>query len=66
MLAASCSGVFQVMIAEDIERVWRNPAECGARSAEWEDLGIPLLTALSDDTRLTGSRLLQIKRAIAT
>ena len=64
MLAAARNRVFQVMVAEDIERIWCNRAESGPRSAEWEDLGMPLLTAVGDDTRLTGWRVMQIKQVI--
>jgi hypothetical protein len=64
MLAAARNGVFQVMVAEDSERIWCNRAESGPRSAEWEDLGMPLLTAVGDDTRLTGWRVMQIKQVI--
>jgi site-specific DNA recombinase len=65
MLAAARRDAFQVIIAEDVERIWRNRAESGPRSAEWEDLGIHLLTAVGDDTRRTGwGLLIQIKQAI--
>jgi hypothetical protein len=34
------------------------------RSAAWEDLRITLLTAVGDDTRLTGWRVIRIKQAL--
>jgi DNA invertase Pin-like site-specific DNA recombinase len=65
MLVAARCGAFEAIIAEDVERIWRNRAESGPRSAEWEDLGIHLLTAVGDDTRRTGwGLLIQIKQAI--
>lgn len=54
MLTAARGAVFQIIIVEDISRLWRNRAEYGPRSAELEDLGINLLTAVGDDTRRDG------------
>jgi site-specific DNA recombinase len=57
---------FDVIVTEDISRLWRNRAEFGAASAELEDLGVHLLTAVGDDTRRDGYGLvLGIKHAIA-
>lgn len=57
---------FDVIIAEDISRLWRNRAEFGTRSAELEDLGVNLITCVGDDTRRDGYGLvLGIKSAIA-
>ncbi len=66
MLAAARDGAFDVVVAEDISRLWRSRAEFGPRSAEFEDLGIHILTCVGDDTRRDGYGLvLGIKQAIA-
>jgi site-specific DNA recombinase len=66
MLSAARRREFDVLIAEDISRLWRNRAEFGGRSAELEDLGVHLLTAVGDDTRRDGwGLLIAIKSAIA-
>jgi site-specific DNA recombinase len=66
LLAAARAGEFEVIVTEDISRLWRSRAEFGPRSAELEDLGIHLLTAAGDDTRREGWGLvLGIKQAIA-
>jgi site-specific DNA recombinase len=66
MLAAARRREFDIIIAEDISRLWRNKAEFGPRSAELEDLGVHLLTAVGDDTRRDGwGLLIQIKLAMA-
>lgn len=66
LLAAARRGEFEIIVAEDISRLWRNRAEYGTRSAEFEDLGIHLLTCVGDDTRRDGWGLvLGIKQAIA-
>lgn len=54
LLTAARAGAFDIIIAEDISRLWRNRAEFGARSAELEDLGVHLLTCVGDDTRRDG------------
>jgi len=46
MLAAARRHQFAIIIVEDISRLWRNRAEFGARSAEFEDLGIHCLTCV--------------------
>ena len=51
MLDAARRGEFDVLIAEDTDRLWRSIAEYGPRSAEFEDLKIDLVTAEGDDTR---------------
>lgn len=57
---------FDIVVTEDISRLWRNRAEFGAASSELEDLGVHLLTAVGDDTRRDGYGLvLGIKHAIA-
>jgi site-specific DNA recombinase len=66
LLQAARTGEFDVIIAEDLSRVWRNRAEAGARSAELEDLGIHLLTPSGIDTRRDGYGLiLAIQTALA-
>jgi site-specific DNA recombinase len=51
MLTAARQGKFDVLIAEDTDRLWRAIAEYGPRSAELEDLKIHLVTDDGDDTR---------------
>lgn len=66
MLTAARSGEFEVIVAEDISRLWRARAEYGQRSAELEDLNVHLVTCVGDDTRRDGYGLvLGIKSAIA-
>ncbi len=54
LLAAARAGSFDIIVAEDISRLWRNRAEFGSRSAELEDLGVHLVTCVGDDTRRDG------------
>ena len=66
LLAAARRHEFDVIVTEDISRLWRNRTEFGPRSAELEDLGIHCLTAVGDDTRRDSWGLvLQIKQAMA-
>jgi site-specific DNA recombinase len=66
MLTAARAGKFDVVITEDISRLWRNRAEFGPRSAELEDLGVHCVTCVGDDTRREGWGLvIQIKQAMA-
>jgi DNA invertase Pin-like site-specific DNA recombinase len=66
MLAAARAGEFDVLITEDIDRLWRNRAEFGPRSAELEDLGVHWLSCVGDDTRREGWGItIQIKAAMA-
>ena len=66
LLAAARRHEFDVIVVEDISRLWRNRAEFGPRSAELEDLGINCLTCVGDDTRRDGWGLvIQIKQAVA-
>jgi site-specific DNA recombinase len=66
LLTAARSHTFDVMVVEDISRLWRNRAEFGPRSAELEDLGVHCLTCVGDDTRRDGWGLvIQIKQAVA-
>ena len=44
LLAGARQREFEVIVTEDISRLWRNRAEFGPRSAELEDLGINCLT----------------------
>ncbi len=66
LLSAARSGQYDVIVAEDVSRLWRNRSEFGQRSAELEDLGLHLVTAVGDDTRREGwGLMLSIKSAIA-
>jgi DNA invertase Pin-like site-specific DNA recombinase len=65
MLDAARLGQFDLIIAEDISRLWRNRAEFGSRSAELEDCAINLVTCVGDDTRRDGWMVVTIKLAIA-
>ncbi len=66
MLDAARRHEFEVIVVEDISRLWRNRAEFGVRSAELEDLNVHIITAVGDDTRRDGYGLvLGIKSAIA-
>ena len=66
MLRAARAGEFEVIVAEDISRLWRARSEFGQRSAELEDLNVHLVTCVGDDTRRDGYGLvLGIKSAIA-
>jgi site-specific DNA recombinase len=66
LLCAARHREFSVIVAEDISRLWRNRAEFGPRSAEFEDLGVHCVTAVGDDTRRDGWGLvIQIKQAVA-
>src|SRR5580692_11874180 len=65
LLTAARRGDFDVIVTEDISRLWRNRAEFGPRSAELEDLGVHCLTCVGDDTRRDGWGLvIQIKQAV--
>jgi len=66
MLTMAQAGGFDVIVAEDISRLWRSKVEYSARSAQLEDLGIHLITAAGDDTRREGWGLIfDIKAAMA-
>jgi site-specific DNA recombinase len=66
LLSATRRGEFSVIVVEDISRLWRNRAEFGARSAEFEDFGVHCVTAVGDDTRRDGwGLIIQIKQAVA-
>lgn len=65
LLDAARRGEFEVIISEDISRLWRNRGEYGARSTELEDLGIHWLSACGDDTRRDGWMVVTIKLALA-
>ena len=66
MLTAARAGEFDIIVAEDISRLWRNNAEYGPRSAELSDLGLHLLTCVGDDTRREGwGLMIAIKVAMA-
>jgi DNA invertase Pin-like site-specific DNA recombinase len=66
MLTAAREHRFDIIICEDISRLWRSRAEFGPRSAELEDLGVHCITCVGDDTRRDGWGLvIQIKQAVA-
>jgi hypothetical protein len=66
LLEAARRRVFDVIVTEDISRLWRNRAEFGPRSAELEDLGVDCLTCVGDDTRRDGWGLvIQIKHRLS-
>ena len=66
LLRAARAGAFEIIITEDLSRLWRSRAEYGPRSAELEDLGLHLITASGDDSRRDGwGLMLSIKSAIA-
>ncbi len=66
LLSATRRREFRVIVVEDISRLWRNRAEFGPRSAEFEDFGVHCVTAVGDDTRRDGWGLvIQIKQAVA-
>ena len=66
LLAAARAGRVQVIVTEDVSRLWRNRAEYGPRSAELEDLGVHCVTCVGDDTRRDGWGLvIGIKQTIA-
>ena len=44
LLTAARDGAFEVVVAEDLSRLWRSRAEFGTRSAELEDLNVHLVT----------------------
>ena len=46
LLTAARRHEFDVIVCEDISRLWRNRAEFGPRSAELEDLGVHCLTCV--------------------
>ena len=65
LLSAARAGQFEIIITEDISRLWRNRAEFGPRSAELEDLGINWLSCVGQDTRRDGwGMLVQMLQAM--
>jgi site-specific DNA recombinase len=65
LLRAARARHFNVIITEDISRLWRNRAEFGPRSAELEDLGVHWLSCVGQDARRDGWGLVvQILQAI--
>jgi DNA invertase Pin-like site-specific DNA recombinase len=66
MLSMARTGGFDIIVAEDISRLWRGKVEYSTRSAEFQDLGVALVTCMGDDTRREGWGLIfDIKAAIA-
>jgi site-specific DNA recombinase len=65
MLTAARAHRFDVIVAEDITRLWRSNAEFGPRAAELEDLGVHFVSCVGDDTRRGGwGVMLTIKQAM--
>jgi hypothetical protein len=54
LLAAARRHEFDVMVVEDISRLWRNRAEFGPRPAELEDLGVHCLICVGGLAPLSG------------
>jgi site-specific DNA recombinase len=66
LLATARAKLFDIIVVEDISRLWRSRSEFGSRSAELEDMGVHLITACGDDTRRNGwGLILGIKNAVA-
>jgi site-specific DNA recombinase len=66
LLEGARAAQFEVILVEDISRLWRSGAEYGPRAAELEDLGVHLVTCVGDDTRRQGwGVMLAIKQAMA-
>jgi DNA invertase Pin-like site-specific DNA recombinase len=65
MASAARTHQFDVIISEDISRMWRNRKEYGDRSTEFEDCGVHLVTCVGDDTRRDGWMIVTIKLAMA-
>jgi DNA invertase Pin-like site-specific DNA recombinase len=66
MLEAARRHEFDLILVEDVSRLWRSGAEFGPRAAELSDLGVHLLTLVGDDTRRDGwGLMLAIKQAMA-
>lgn len=66
LLAACRDGLVDVIVAEDLSRLWRSRSEFGPRSAELEDIGVHFISCTGDDTRREGwGLILGIKSAIA-
>jgi DNA invertase Pin-like site-specific DNA recombinase len=66
LLEAARRHEIEVVVVEDLSRLWRNRATYGQDSAELEDLNVHLITCVGDDTRRDGYGLvLGIKSAIA-
>lgn len=66
LLEAARAAQFEVILSEDISRLWRSASEYAPRAAEFEDLGVNLITCVGDDTRTQGwGMMLLIKQAMA-
>ena len=66
LLTAARAGRFDIIVTEDISRLWRSRAEFGPRSAELEDLGVHWLSCVGQDTRRDGWGLvIQVLQAMA-
>jgi DNA invertase Pin-like site-specific DNA recombinase/Skp family chaperone for outer membrane proteins len=57
MLAAARRGEFDVIVSEDVSRLWRSMAEQAPRLAELHDLGIAVVTHDLDTRQETGSMM---------
>lgn len=66
LLQAAQNKLFDIIVTEDVSRLWRSMSEFGTRSAQLDDWKIHLITATGDDTRHQGWGLvLNIKQAVA-
>jgi site-specific DNA recombinase len=65
MAEAARGELFDVIISEDISRLWRNRKEYGNRSTEFEDNGKHVVTCVGDDARRDGWMIVTIKLAMA-
>ena len=51
LLAAARAGQFQVIVAEDLKRLWRSQPEQAPRLAELSDIGVHVVTCSGLDSR---------------
>jgi site-specific DNA recombinase len=65
MAEAARTNDFDVVVAEEISRLWRNRKEYGNRSTEFEDNGKHVFTCVGDYTLRDGWMIVTIKLAMA-
>lgn len=66
LLEAARNRQFELILTEDISRLWRSMAEYGPRAAELADIRVHTITCVGDDTRREGYGLiLAVKQAMA-
>src|SRR5215470_19531024 len=58
LLAAARARALDVILCEDLSRLWRNPAEQGPRLAELQDLGVHIVTVSGLDSRQPGFKVI--------